>query len=309
VKKLGPDVVARHVVLRHDCHQNLVRIAEIDGVGPIDVNSFFCDADLKIGITGVMPHFMSGFSGGSKIVMPAVCGLETIAATHEHTVGGPPAAVGIVEGNRMRAMMDRCAKAAGLDFQVDCVFNSGGRLAGLFCGGPGAHMAAVRRAREVYATQVPRGADIGVFNAFPKDTEFIQAMAALNPWADRGNPDRDLVRPGGTIVVVCAASEGTGVHELIEHGRRHFRPRPQHGAFRRILGGRNLLFLAPGVNPAVVRRYYVDRAEHFAEWGPLRSRLQALHPGDARVAVLPAGPLQLDTEFVTERMRRAGTSS
>jgi nickel-dependent lactate racemase len=310
LKKLGADIVDRHVVLRHDCHQNLVRVADIDGVGAIEVNRFFYEADLKIGITGLMPHFMSGFSGGSKIVMPAVCGIETIAATHEHTVGGPPAAVGVAEGNRMRRVMDRCAEAAGLDFQVNCVFNARGDLAGLFCGGPGSHEAAVRRAREVYATRVPRASDVGVFdvgvfNAFPKDTEFIQAMAALNPWADRQNPERDIVRPGGTIVVVCAATEGLGAHELIEHGRRHFRPRPQHGSFRRILGGRRLLFLAPGVNPAIVRRYYLDHAEHFAEWAPMRRRLRELHPDGARVAVLPSAPLQVDTEFVTEALRRA----
>jgi nickel-dependent lactate racemase len=307
VKKLGRDVVDRFAVLRHDCHQNLVQVDRIEGVGSIEVNEFFHRADLKIGITGLMPHFMSGFSGGSKIVMPAVCGLDTIAATHEHTVGGPPQAVGVVEGNRMRQVMDRCAEAAGLDLQIDCVFNARGELADLFCGGPGAHVAAVRSARQIYATRVPRGADVAVFNAFPKDTEFIQAMAALNPWADRQNPARDLVRPGGTIVVICAASEGLGAHELIEHGRRHFRPRPEHGAFRRILAGRRLLFLAPGVSPAVVRRYYLDRAEHFRNRADLLQRLTELHPGGARAAVLPAAPLQLDMEFVTERLHTTGT--
>jgi nickel-dependent lactate racemase len=305
VKKLGSAVVDRHVVMRHDCHQNLVQVADIDGVGPVRVNRFFHEADLKIGITGLVPHFMSGFSGGAKIVMPAVCGFQTIAATHQHTVAGPPAAVGVAEGNSMRRVMERCAQAAGLDLQVNCVFNSHGDLADMFCGGAGAYAQCVRRARQVYATHVPRGRDVGVFNAFPKDTEFIQAMAALNPWADRADPATAPVRPGGTIVVICAATEGLGTHELIEHGRAHFRPRPEHGSFRGILSGRRLLFLAPGVNPATVRRYYLDAAEHFTDWPALRRRLEELHPGETSAAVFPVGPLQVDEEFVNRGLRKA----
>ena len=180
-KKLGPGVRDGYRVLNHDCHGDLTAVAEVDGIGPIEVNRRFCEAGLKIGVTGVMPHFMSGFSGGAKIVMPAVCGLATIAATHARTLGGLPAAVGVVEGNRMRAVMDEGARAAGLEFTADCVFSSRGEPCGLFCGRvTESFAAAVAMARRVYATDVPYGSDVGVFNAFPKDTEFIQAMASLN---------------------------------------------------------------------------------------------------------------------------------
>jgi len=271
-------------------------------VGPIEVNRFFHEADLKIGISGLMPHFGAGFSGGSKIVMPAVCGFETIANTHGHALDGPPAAVGVVAGNRMREIMDECARMARLHFSADCVFDARGDLAALHCGEPiGTFAAAARHARSAYAIDVPYGSDVAVFNAFPKDTEFIQAMASLNVWADRGNPARDLVRPGGTIVVICAASEGLGTHELIECGRLQFRRRDRHGSFKHILGGRNLLFLAPGVSPVTVRQYYQPEARHFADWPSLRTALEELHPRGAHVTVFPSSALQLDGAFLAAR--------
>jgi nickel-dependent lactate racemase len=299
VKKLGEGVCDRYVVMRHDCHQNLVDVGQVRGIGRVLVNRFFYEADLKLAITGVTPHFMSGFSGGAKMVMPAVCGLETIARSHERTVEGRPARVGVIEGNPMRAAMNQCARMVGLDFAVCCVFNSRGDLCDVHCGGvEPAFEAAVGQARGVYATDVPYGSDLAVFNAFPKDTEFIQAMSALNVWADRSDRARDLVRPGGTIAVICACSEGLGSHQLIEYGRRQFRRRDQHGSFRDVLGGRNLLFLAPNVSPATVRLYYPAETRVFRQWGPLREALEELHPHGARAAVFPASALQIDREFL-----------
>jgi nickel-dependent lactate racemase len=294
-KKLGPQICDRFVVMRHDPHQNLARVGGVAGLDEVWVNRFLCEADLKIGITGVMPHFMCGLSGGGKIVMPGACGFETVAATHAHTVEGPPARVGVVEGNAMRRVIEGCAARVGLEFCVNCVFNSDGALSAVFCGAPAdSHRAAAECARRAYATEVACGADVAVFNAFPKDTEFIQAMAALNVWAERQDPERALVRPGGSIVAITACSEGLGAHGLIEHGRPQFRRRDRHSAFSEILRGRNLLLLAPKVGTSTVHLYYPPRTMHFRQWGPLRGALEGLHPDGARVAVYPTSSLQLD---------------
>ena len=306
-RKLGPAVCAEFAVMRHDPYQNLVLVDGEDGVDSgIQLNAFFHEADLKLAVTGVMPHFMCGYSGGAKIVMPAVCGMETIAATHAHTVEGPPAQVGVVEGNAMREMMEACAARAGLAWAANGVFNERGELCGLFCGDVrAAHRAAVARARQVNAVEAPYGSDVAVFNAFPKDTEFIQAMAALNVWADRREPARALVRPGGSIVVVCACPDGLGAHGLIEYGRRQFVRRDRHGSFRDVLGGRELLFLAPNVSAATVELYYGPAARVFGDWASLRAALEGLHPGGASVAVFPASALAVDSGFLRQAVRNA----
>ena len=301
LKKLGPAVCDEFAVMRHDPHESLTTVDGVPGLGSIRVNAHFYAADLKLAITGVMPHFMAGYSGGAKIVMPGVCGMETIAATHAPTVGGPPARVGVIEGNRMRTVMEACAERVGLAWAANGVFNERGELCGLFCGDvKEAHAAAVAQARRVNAVEVPYGSDVAVFNAFPKDTEFIQTMAALNVWADRRNPERALVRPGGSIVVVCACTEGLGAHGLIEYGRRQFARRDQHGSFKDVLAGRDLLFLAPNVSPATVELYYGPAARLFRDWPSLRAALQELHSGGASAAVFPSSALAVDAGFLRE---------
>ncbi len=299
LRKLGPAVCDEFVVMRHDPYQNL-ETAETDD-GPVQVNAHFLAADLKLALTGVMPHFMCGYSGGAKIVMPGACGMETIAATHAHTVEGPPAKVGVIEGNRMRAAMEACAERVGLAWTANGVFNARGELCGLHCGAPGpSHAAAVEQARRVNAVEVPYGSDVAVFNAFPKDTEFIQAMAALNIWTDRRDPARALVRPGGILVVVCACTEGLGAHGLIEFGRRQFVRRDRHGSFKDVLAGRDLLFLAPNVSASTVELYYGPKARLFRDWPSLRAALKALHPDGARAAVFPGSALAVDAGFLRE---------
>ncbi len=293
-RKVGRDPAARLSAASHTPHAQLVSVAQLPGLGEVWLNSAFRDADLRIALTGVMPHFACGFSGGAKIVIPGLAGLDTIASLHAHSVEGPPARVGVVEGNPMRRLLEEAAQAAGLDFCVCCVFTPEARLAALFCGDVhAAHQAACRLARHAYATPPQPAADIGVFNAFPKDTEFIQAMAALNVWADRADPALALVRRGGTLVVVTACSEGMGSHALIEYGASQFRRRDRHGSFREVLGGRNLLFLAPNVDDDAFHLYYPPAARRFAAWDPLRAALEDLHPAGATVAVYPCAALQL----------------
>jgi nickel-dependent lactate racemase len=299
LRKLGPAICDEFAVMRHDPYQNVTEV-DVEGT-TIQVNAHFMAAELKLAVTGLMPHFMCGYSGGAKIVMPGACGMETVAATHAHTVEGPPAKVGIVEGNRMRAAMEACAERVGLAWAANAVFNERGELCGLHCGNPReAHAAAVAQAQRVNAVRVPYGSDVAVFNAFPKDTEFIQTMAALNLWADRRNPARALVRPGGSIVVVCACTEGLGAHGLIEFGRRQFVRRDRHGSFKDVLAGRELLFLAPNVSPATVELYYGPRARPFRDWPSLRAALEALHPRGATAAVFPSSALAVDAEFLQE---------
>ncbi len=303
LRKLGPAICDEFVVMRHDPYQDLEGVDLMDDVdlvgGRIEVNAHFLAADLKLAVTGVMPHFMCGYSGGAKIVMPGACGMETIVATHAHTVEGPPARVGVIEGNRMRAAMEACAERVGLAWTANGVFNACGELCGLHCGAPRpSHAAAVAQARRVNAVEVPYCSDVAVFNAFPKDTEFIQTMAALNIWADRRDPARALVRPGGSIVVVCACTEGLGAHGLIEFGRRQFVRRDRHGSFKDVLAGRELLFLAPNVSDATVELYYGPKARLFRDWPSLRAALQALHPDGARAAVFPSSSLAVDARRV-----------
>ena len=52
-----------------------------DGI-PVVLNRHLVDADLRIVVGLVEPHFMAGYSGGRKVVAPGVAGEETIRTFH-----------------------------------------------------------------------------------------------------------------------------------------------------------------------------------------------------------------------------------
>jgi hypothetical protein len=139
--------------------------------------------------------------------------------------------------------------------------------------------------RDLYATPIPDEIDIGVFNAFPKDTELCQAPLALVPLT---STVKNPLRESSTIVICSASPEGLGWHSVLGPGTA--------------LGGqpgrqkhRTILF-SPGVNRwDCVAKFGKDTA-HCRTWAEVVSLLQEFHGEKARVAVFPAGALQLAAE-------------
>src|SRR3712207_7755244 len=43
--------------------------------------------DLKLGVGCIYPHPIAGFSGGAKIILPAVCGADTTRMMHDYIQG------------------------------------------------------------------------------------------------------------------------------------------------------------------------------------------------------------------------------
>jgi len=82
IKKIGLDVLERINVENHHPFLNLVYIGDSKLGTPIHINKTYYEADLKITIGNVVPHPMAGFGGGAKIILPGVCGLETLKANH-----------------------------------------------------------------------------------------------------------------------------------------------------------------------------------------------------------------------------------
>jgi nickel-dependent lactate racemase len=64
---VGSDIVERYPIENHYCRkaETYRKIDEIDGA-PIEINTRYLDADLKI-LTGLIePHFYAGYSGGER---------------------------------------------------------------------------------------------------------------------------------------------------------------------------------------------------------------------------------------------------
>lgn len=293
-KKIGEEVVRKIRVYNHNPYENLTYVGKTSYGTPLHINKFFAEADLKIGIGHLSPHPFAGFSGGGKIVLPGLAGMDTIELNHKPTNSALSGRIGQVEGNTRRTEIDEAGKLAGLEFVINAVSNSEGRTAGLFAGEiTQVFKTAARFAQEVYATDVPYQMDIGVFNLFPKDTHMLQALNALNIWSTR-DPEKSLVRRGGAIVITMACTEGPGYHGLSDIGMRLHTRRDKHGTFKDLLEGRKLIFFSPNLTEGDVYDHYPPEVLLFHDWQDVIRELEKDFGDGSRVAVYPSAPLQID---------------
>jgi len=210
-KKLGKGVLESVEVLNHNPYKNILYLGASSQGTPIYVNRFVAEADLKIGVGCVVPHALSGFGGGGKIILPGVCGMETIDFNHQLE-----GALGRLEKNPNREDIDEVARKVGLDAIVNVVVNSNGGVAGIFVGDMNyAHQEAVGFAKKVYATKAFRNADMAILNAYPFDSDFFVALKAL--WSNLG---RLTTKTGGILLATLACEQRIGYHALYHRGSR-----------------------------------------------------------------------------------------
>lgn len=290
VKKLGQETLENYRVYNHCPFDNLAPVGDSMDGSPILINRNFMEADFTIAVGCVVPHPAAGWGGGGKIIMPGVCSIETLAAVHGNDQARGGGQVAVIEGNRLREEIDDIASKAGLNVIVNAVCTSRGGTAGLFVGDYlEAHRAGVEMAKKVYATEVPEDIDVGIFNAYPEDTEFLQCGKALNVWVD---PDKDLVKKGGSIVVATAATEGRGTHYLMDVGMRLFQKADRRTAVAKKMAGRHLTFFSPTITAAEVRDRYDGDVLFFSKWNELIDGLSGSHGAGTHAVVFPYCSLQ-----------------
>jgi nickel-dependent lactate racemase len=280
-KKLGERALRTCRVRNHFSWAGCTRVGTTSRGTPIEVNDLFLAADLRILVGSIVPHPVAGFSGGAKMVLPAVSSIR--AATAFHTgVPGAGETVGSVE-TVARRDAEEAARHVGVDFILNTVTTSRRGIAGVVAGDlVAAHRAGTKIAAEFYDTVAPVGADVCVLSSYPKDNEFLQYAAAFTPLQSAPEP---LVRPGGTVVMASAASEGPGFHSLFGPGMRFGGPLP------RPPGECEFAFFAPGVSRGDLTDR--ERIPLFETWEQTRRWLAARHGRNAEVTVFPCAVTQL----------------
>ena len=165
VKKLGDEIVAKFRVYNHNPFGNCTYVGTTTYKTKVYANEEVMKCDLKIAIGSVVPHPMSGFSGGGKIILPGVVSYETIDWNHmmmskshlEHK-DKPVTGMGIFDNNPMHKDIDEAAKLVGVDFLINCIVNMWGETAYMYAGPMElVHAAAVKKAKTHYLTQKVKG--------------------------------------------------------------------------------------------------------------------------------------------------------
>ena len=127
--RLGSGVASDYRVVQHNAWQgDLVPIRIPGEERPVKINPEVAQAELRVGVSSILPHPMAGYGGGPKIVMPGVCDFETIRDHHMKHVIHPQSVAGVTKGNPFHEGCMRAARAIGLDFSINCVYNQKGQV-------------------------------------------------------------------------------------------------------------------------------------------------------------------------------------
>ena len=106
----------------------------IDGL-PVHMNREYVEADRRIVLGFIEPHFMAGFSGGYKGVFPAVAEIGAIMRYHDAaTIGHPKSTWGVLDGNPTQARIRHDGALLPVDFCVNVTLNRDRAITRFFCG-------------------------------------------------------------------------------------------------------------------------------------------------------------------------------
>jgi lactate racemase len=302
---VGAPVFERFRVVNHDAHDPATLAPAGTGADghPVFLNREYVEADRRIVLGFIEPHFMAGFSGGYKAAFPGIADIDAIMRYHNaEMIGHPQTTWGVLDGNPTQQRIRHDGALVPIDFCVNVTLNRRRAITRFFCGDViAAHDEGCRYSRETAMVGCPRPFPIVVTtnSGYPLDQNLYQAVKGMSAAAQ-------VVGSDGYIAAAARCNDGF----------------PAHGNFRTLLmdheSPRTLLdtILAPGfllydqweaqilanirlkarvgllseIADDEVRRAHLDPVSDLAS---AVAAERARVGDDAPVAVLPEGPMTI----------------
>jgi nickel-dependent lactate racemase len=301
---LGAELARSVRVVNHVCTDRAsLRYFETTPNGvPVWLNRTYTGANVRVTVGLIEPHFMAGYSGGRKLIMPGIAGLETVQAWHSpRFLEHPRATNGLVAGNPVHEENTYIAGLCPPDLILDATLDEQKRITGVFAGDMiAAWQEGVRFAeRHVRAVLDGGPADIVVTTCagWPLDLTFYQAVKGMVGALP-------VVKLGGAIVIASQCAEGVGgpdfrrllletddLDALIDAMQRpdwQFVPDQwQVEELAKAVRHNRVYLVSDGVPPDLAARLFVTPA---ASVEVAVADAMRTHGPDARIAVIPKGP-------------------
>jgi nickel-dependent lactate racemase len=184
---------------------------------PIKLDRRFVEADLRFATGLVEPHFMAGYSGGRKAIVPGVAHQETITRLHAAAfLEAPTAANCILEGNPLHEEQLEIVKRIGGALAVNTVVDEFRRPCFLNFGEiTKSHKAAVDFMKTYAEVNLPKRFRTVITSSagYPLDKTYYQTVKGMVG-------AMDILEPGGDLFIVSECSEGMGSGDYVEAQKR-----------------------------------------------------------------------------------------
>jgi lactate racemase len=218
ISMVGREVFTRYRVVNHNSHDPAtLKLAGRTRDGrPVLMNREYVEADRRIVLGFIEPHFMAGFSGGYKAVFPGVADIDSIMHYHRaEVIGHARSTWGVLDGNPTQEQIRANGSLLPVDFCVNVTLNRRREITRFFCGDvDAAHQVGCDFARSTAMVECQQAYLVVVTtnSGYPLDQNLYQAVKGMSAAAQ-------IVAPGGLIVQAARCNDGF----------------PAHGNFRKLL--------------------------------------------------------------------------
>lgn len=302
---LTPEVVRDYRVLNHEPENRAAHVqlgTTRDGT-PALINREVVEADVRI-VTGfIEPHFFAGFSGGIKGICPGTAALETVMSNHGFAnIGDVNATFGVNEGNPLWEELRDIALRVGPSFVLNVTLNEQREITNVFAGDIiGAHRSGTEFVRAAAMQKVAAPFDVVVTtnSGYPLDMNLYQGVKGMSAGAR-------IIKPGGTLILACECREGvpanspmdkllrsaSGPEEILallaSPGFR--RPEQWQAQIQALVQRKARVLVYSSLPDEVLKACHLTACHDIQK--TVEKELSRIGP-DARVAVLPQGPLTI----------------
>jgi nickel-dependent lactate racemase len=293
---VGAEVLARYRVVNHDSMdaKTMALAGKTQDGRPVHLARDYVEADRRIVLGFIEPHFMAGFSGGYKGVFPAVADIDAIMHYHRAAaIGHPSSTWGVLDGNPTQEQIRWAGSLLPVDFLVNVTVNKKRQITRFFCGDVmEAHTAGCAFAKQTAMVACERPFPIVVTTnaGYPLDQNLYQAVKGMHA-------AMQVVEQDGLILAASRCNDGF----------------PSHGNFKKLLfdhaNPRELLDTITSPGFSVYDQWEAQLLAIIA----LKARVglvSELDPGDVRRAHLePVAPGEVRERLAAEIERRGGEVS
>ncbi len=302
---LTPEVVANYNVVNHEPENPdaLTQLGETKTGAPALINTLMVEADVRI-VTGfIEPHFFAGFSGGPKGIMPGCAGLETVMANHGYqNLMSLEATFGVTVGNPLWEELRDIALRVGPSFLLNVTLNEERDITGVFAGDLiEAHKVGCEFVRKSAMQKVDQAFDIVVTtnSGYPLDMNLYQGVKGMSAGAR-------VIKEGGLMILACECREGVPADSPLDKLLKSadsseeiltmlstpgfVRPEQWQAQIQAVIQRKAEVRVHSSLSEEIIAGAHLKPCPDITQ--TVTARLEELGP-DARVAVLPQGPLTI----------------